>query len=168
MLHNLGSEHLNSILTEKLPAILVEPIKSEYVTKSKFKSEIEFEITQINNYIIEIYKDLNKKINDQDKEIKDLKETVRNLEIKNKPKPTPNQERAEILYNKVMNATSLNSKEVMKELGVKQHVQAIRAMETTARIYSNDIELFKYDTGKKSYSLRRRIDSSINPYIVRV
>lgn len=158
MLHNLGSEHLNSILTEKLPAILVEPIKSEYVTKSKFKSEIEFEITQINNYIIEIYKDLNKKINDQDKEIMDLKETVRKLEVKNRPKPTPNQERVEILHKKVLKKGRVNTKVTKDILSLPYRKQALRVMRLAAKTYPEDLNISQ--SVDKTYWLNSRSDTA--------
>lgn len=101
--------------------------------------------------------------------VQKLTNQIKDLESKQpQTKVSPVEQRAEILYKETMKANSLNSRQVMHILEVKQHVQAIRAMKYTAIIHSDDLEIVKSDISNKSYSLRRRIDSSINPYSVRV
>jgi hypothetical protein len=149
---------MSSTIPVEIPKTIGKIIKPEHVTRSEFKSEIEFEV----NLIYGQFDEMIETINNQNKRIKDLESKQPQTKV------SPVEQRAEILHTKTMKANSLNSRQVMHILGVKQHIQAIRAMKYTAIIHSDDIEIVKSDISNKSYSLRRRIDSSINPYSVRV
>ena len=130
---------MESILKEKIPTQI-----SKHVDDMQFLTE---SIEDLNYIIV------------------NLRNRLTALEsIQPQTKVSPAHQRAEILYDIVMKGNSLNSKQVMYKLGVKQHVQAIRAMKYAAKIYYEDLYLDKYHRGNKSYTLMRRIDCNINPY----